>query len=268
MPRRRQHLVCVVGIVRDRHLQRVDHRHAARRGRLEIVPNAELEQTQLDDVVLLRDADTAAEVADRRRRHAAPAQARDRRHARIVPPGHVPLGDELVQQALAHHRVFEPEPREFDLRRMKVDVDVVEHPVVQRPVIFEFERAQRVRDAFERVADAMRVVVRRIDAPRVAGALMAGVADAVQHRVAHVHVRRRHVDARAQHVRAVGKFAGAHPPEQIEVLRNAAIAIRTVAAGFGQRAARRADLFGTEAADERLAVAARVAPRSRNSCSK
>ena len=47
-------------------------------------------------------------------------------------------------------------------------------------MILELERAQRMRNAFERVAQAMRVVVRRIDAPRIAGALMARVADPVQ----------------------------------------------------------------------------------------
>ena len=36
------------------------------------------------------------------------------------------------------------------------------------------------------------------------------VPDPVQHRIAHVDVRRRHVDLRAQHVRAVGELAGAH----------------------------------------------------------
>ena len=39
----------------------------------------------------LRDADAADELAQRRRRHAAPPQPRQRRHARIVPAGHVPV---------------------------------------------------------------------------------------------------------------------------------------------------------------------------------
>jgi hypothetical protein len=69
-------------------------------------------------------------------------------------------------------------------------------------------------------------------------------ADAVEHRVAHVDVRRRHVDLRAQHVRAVGELAGAHAAEQVEVLSTRAVAVRAVAARLGQRAAVLADLVG------------------------
>ena len=85
-------------------------------------------------------------------------------------------------------------------------------------MILELERAERVRDAFERVRRRMREVVHRVDAPRVAGAVMMRVPDPVEHRIAHVDVRRRHVDLRAQHVGAVRELAGAHPREEIEVL--------------------------------------------------
>jgi hypothetical protein len=51
------------------------------------------------------------------------------------------------------------------------------------------------------------------------------VADAVDRRVAQVDVGRGHVDLRAQHVGAVGKFAGAHLAEQVEVLLRAAVAV-------------------------------------------
>ena len=55
-------------------------------------------------------------------------------------------------------------------------------PVVERPVIFEFERADGVRDAFDGIGLAVREVVHRIDGPLVAGAMMLGVEDAVHHR--------------------------------------------------------------------------------------
>ena len=88
-------------------------------------------------------------------------------------------------------------------------------------MVLELQRAERVRDALDGVRQRVREVVHRVDAPRVAGAVMLGVADAVEHRVAHVDVRRRHVDLRAQHVRAVGELAGAHAAEQVEVLVDA-----------------------------------------------
>ncbi len=111
------------------------------------------------------------------------------------------------------------------------------------------ERAERVRDPFDGIRQRMREVVHRIDAPRASGAVMLGVADAIEHRVAHVDVRRPHVDLRAQHVGAVGKLAGAHPAEQIAILGDAAPAIRRIDARLGQRAAVLADLVGRERVD-------------------
>ena len=48
---------------------------------------------------------------------------------------------------------------------------------------------------------------------------------------------RRHVDLGAQHARAVGKFAGPHAAEQIEIFLDRAVAERAVLARLGQRAA-------------------------------
>ena len=236
---------CPSGIVRDDHLQRPQHRHDARRALVQILADAVLELRDVDDVLLLRDADARAEVADRLRRVAAAAQAADRRHPRIVPAGDVLLLHELQQLALAHHRVVQVQPRELDLLRLdRLSIRWSTQPVVERPMVLELERAERVRDAFERVGQRVRVVVHRVDAPRVARAMMRRVPDAVQRRIAHVEVRRRHVDLRPQHVRAVRELARPHPREQIEVLGDRAIAVRAVAARLGQRAAVRADLLG------------------------
>ncbi len=95
---------------------------------------------------------------------------------------------------------------------------VLDEPVVERPVGLELERAQRVGDALDGVGLAVREVVGRVDAPRVAGARVRRVHDAVQDRVAQVDVRRGHVDPGAQHARAVRELARAHPLEQVEVL--------------------------------------------------
>ena len=242
------------GIVRQHDLQRAKHRHHARRAEVQILAHAVLELRHVDDVFLLRHADAGAEVADRLRRVAAAPQAADRRHPRIVPAGDVPLLHELQQLALAHHRVVQVEARELVLMRLVALDQVVHQPVVQRPVILVLERADRVRDPLDRVRERMRVVVHRVDAPGVAGAVVRGVADPVERRVAHVEVRRRHVDLRAQHVRAVRELVGAHPREQIEVLLDRSIAIRAVLPRLGQRAAVRADLVGAQAVDVGLAL--------------
>ena len=111
--------------------------------------------------------------------------------------------------------------------------------------------------------DRMRVVVHRVDAPRVAGAVVVRAPDPVQHRIAHVDVRRRHVDLRAQHVRAVGELAGAHAAEQVEVLRRPAGRGTGCRAGLVQRAAVLADLVRRLAVDVGLARRDQRARRTR-----
>ena len=110
-----------------------------------------------------------------------------------------------------------------------------------------------MRDAFQRVALAVGVVVGRVDAPLVARAMVRGVEDAVHDRVAHVEVGRGHVDLRPQGPRAVGELARPHAAEEIEVLFDGAVAIGAVAARRGERAAVLADLVGGEVADVGLA---------------
>ncbi len=71
----------------------------------------------------------------------------------------------------------------------------------------------------------------------------------VQRRIAHVEIGRRHVDLRAQDVRAVREFSRAHPREQRQILLDGSIAVRTVPSRLGQRAAVGANLVGIQAVD-------------------
>ena len=116
-------------------------------------------------------------------------------------------------------------------------------------MVLELERAQRMRDALERVRDAVRVVVERIDAPLVAGALVGDVADAVHRGVAHVDVRARQVDLEPEHVRAIGILALLHRAEQLQVLLDRSVAVDAGAAGLGERSAQRTHLVGRRAVD-------------------
>ena len=116
-------------------------------------------------------------------------------------------------------------------------------------MILELQRAERVRDALDRVRLAVGEVVQRIDAPLVARARVRRVQDPVEHRVAQVDVRRGHVELRPEHLRAVGKLARAHALEQVEALVDRAVAPRAVLARLGERAAVLADLVGGEVVD-------------------
>ena len=169
-------------------------------------------------------------------RVAAAANAGDGRHAGIVPAAHASLLHQLQQLALAEQGVGQVEAVELDLLRRK-DAKLLDEPVVQRAMVFEFQSADGVRDLLQRVRLAVREVVHRINAPLVAGAVMRRMQNAIHHRIAHVQIRRRHVDLGAQGTRAVGKFALPHALEEIEIFFDGTIAIRAVLAGLSQRAA-------------------------------
>src|ERR1700752_5406614 len=100
-----------------------------------------------------------------------------------------------------------------------------------------------MRDAFNGIRLAVRVVIARIDAPDVAGARMMGMQDTIEHGVAQVDVAGGHVDLGAQPPRAVLELTSLHAAEQIEVLLDRALAERRVLAGLLQRTAGLADLI-------------------------
>ncbi len=235
-------LARTVRVIFDDHFQRTQHRHATQRRLVEGLTDRVLEHADIDEAVGLRDADPPHEITDRGRRHAAATQPRQCRHARIIPAFDVSLAHQLRQHALGKHRVGEIEAREFILPGPRGNRKVIEKPFVERSMVLEFERAQRVRYALDGVGLAMGKVVARINAPLRARARMAGVEDAVEERIAQVDVTGRHVDLGAEHARSIGKLAGPHAAEEIEVLLDRAVAVGAVLPGLGQRAAARADL--------------------------
>ncbi len=212
-----------------------------------------IEELHVHPVLLLVNADALAEIADRLGGDAAPPHRRQRRQPRIVEAVHDPGIDQLDELALAHHRMRQVEPRKLDLPRM-VDAELVEEPVIERAMVLVLERAERVRDSLDGVLEPVRPIVHRVDAPRIAGAVVRGVQDAVHDRVAQVEVGRGHVNPGAERPRAVRELAGAHLRKEVQVLLDGAVAVRAVLARPGQRAAMGADLVGGQVADVGLAL--------------
>ena len=106
----------------------------------------------------------------------------------VVPAVHDVLFHQFPQIALAHHRVGHVQPRELTLDGEGAQMQVVDDPLVQRPVVLELQAAHAVGDALDGVLDGVGKVVHRVDAPLVALPMMLGVLDAVDGRVAQVHV--------------------------------------------------------------------------------
>src|SRR5262249_4493590 len=85
--------------------------------------------------------------------------------------------------------------------------ELLQKPVVKRAMHLEFERADGVRNAFNVVAEAMRKVVHRVDAPLATSMVVFCMADSVENGVSHPDVGRSHVNFGAQGAGAVRKFA-------------------------------------------------------------
>ncbi len=126
--------------VGNHHLERIKHRLPPRRRLVELLADTLLEHRQVDARIGLADTDPFTEGPDGGGRVAAPAHTDQGRHTGVIPAGDPFFGDQLQQLALAHDRVTEAEPGKFDLLRRE-DFQLPQQPVVQRPVVGKFERA-------------------------------------------------------------------------------------------------------------------------------
>ncbi len=84
---------------------------------------------------------------------------------------------------------------------------------------------------------------------------MLGVKDAVHDGVPQVQIRRSHIDLGPQSARAVGKFAGLHAREQIQVFFDRSVAIGALLARLGPCAALLPQLIRRQVVDIRFARA-------------
>ncbi|MCY1398408.1 hypothetical protein D9M71_134380 [compost metagenome] len=218
-----------------------------------MVTNAELQHADIHHTAGTVHADHFAEVADRLGGVTTAAIAGQGRHARIVPPAYVTLVHQLFELALAGDGVVQVQAGKFVLARLGRDREVVQEPFVKRAVILELQGADGVSDALDGIRLAMGEVIARVDAPLVTGLVMVGMADAIEDRITQVHVRRSHIDLRAQRPAAIRELAGLHAGEQVEVLFHGAVAEGAVPARLGEGATVLAHFFRRQVADERLA---------------
>ena len=156
------------GIVGDHDLERPSDGHDARHPHVEIVADGVLERRELDPRhARPRHADRVGEGADAprasRRGGAVPRSSACRGSSQ---PVDVPFVHEPEQLPLAQHRVVELEPGELGLLRRPLEARLAHEPVVELAVVLELERAERVRDALDRVGQPVGEVVQRIQAPR------------------------------------------------------------------------------------------------------
>ena len=197
----------------------------------------------MDGRINLRNADFIAKFFNRFGGKAAAAQTADGRHPRIIPAADKTFSHQLQQPALTHHRAVDIQPRKLDLLRMVDARQLIDEPVVKRSVILEFQRTDRMSDSLYCVFQSVSPIIHRINAPFTSRFRMFGMKNAVHDRIAHIEIRRRHVDFGAQHLRPVGELTVFHAAEKIEILFNRTVAERALRSRFCQRSAGGADLL-------------------------
>ena len=154
----------------------------------------------------------------------------------------------MFELALAGDDVGQIETGEFVLMRQRLFekamfCQTLQHPVVERALVFKFERADRVADVFQCIFDRVRVAIHRIDTPFITGIVVGGVANTIDGRIAQIHVGAGHVDACTQNQAAIGMFAIAHFFKQAQRFFGRTIAPWRIDTSFGQRATIGAHLF-------------------------
>ena len=194
------------------------------------------------------DTHVHTQTANGFRRVASATQSGNCGHAWIIPSRNVPLVDQQQKPSLAHQCIRQIQTIEFNLLRM-MNADVFTEPVVQWPAVFKFQRADAVGDTFYRIRLSVRVIVGRIDTPRIARAMMSDIANAVHDRITEQHHLMPHVNFRQQYVFAFVELTGFHATKQIQVFFSAAASMRTVDARLRRCPTAGPDVFKRQAAD-------------------
>ncbi len=197
---------------------------------------------------MLGDADPRAECPDGPGRVTPPSHARHRGHAGVVPSDDIAFFHQIDELALAEDRVAHIEAGKFDLPGTLALDELFQHPIVEGPVIFEFEGTDRMGNPFDIVGKTMGEIVHGVDDPVRAGAVVARPLDAVDDRVPHDDVRRGHIDFCTEHAASIGELARPHARKEVQVLLDRPRPVRTLLAGIGKGPAIRAYLIGVEVA--------------------
>ena len=240
-------LALALGVILDGELHWVQHRHDPAGVQVQVLPQAILQKGVFHRGVYLRHAVALAEIPDGGGGVAPAAQAADGGHPGVVPAVYQVFLHQGAEFPLAHHRVVDAQPGKLDLPGLAGQGHVLHHPVVEGPVVLKLQGAQGVGDALHGVLEGMGVVVHGIDAPLVPSAVVAGVVDAVDHRVPHIEVAGGQVDLGPQGHAAVLELPGPHPAEQVQALLLGPVPVGALG-GVGQVAPHLLHLLGGELA--------------------
>jgi len=133
-----EHFSLSVRIIGQDDFERIEDGHDTRRGFVEVFAQAVFEEGIIDGAVEFVDADDLAEIADGLWGIAASPQPAQGRHSRVIPAADAVFLDQPQQFSFAHQGIGEIETGKLNLTGM-MDAQLVQKPVVKRPVIFKLE---------------------------------------------------------------------------------------------------------------------------------
>ena len=87
----------------------------------------------------LGNTDSIAEISDGGRGIPSSSQAAQGGHSGIIPAGYVTVFHQSPQLSFTHHRMVNAQSGEFDLPRLTGAVHIINHPVVQRPMVLKLQ---------------------------------------------------------------------------------------------------------------------------------
>ena len=214
-----------LGVVGDGELHGLQNCHDPLSGFVQILPQAELQESIGNGVGGLGYAYPLAEVADGSGSIAPAAQAAERGHPGIIPAGDIAVLHKGAELPLAQHGVVDAKAGKLDLTGMVRDGNVLYDPVIQGPMILKFQGAQGMGDPLQGILDGMGKVVHGVNAPLVPLAVMVHMPDPVDDWVAHIEVAGGQVNLGPEGIAVVLKFAVPHPTEKIQALFNRTVPV-------------------------------------------
>ena len=112
--------------------------------------------------------------------------------------------------------------------------------------------------ALDRIFLTMGKIIGRINIPGIASAVMSHLFDSVHHRVAHIYIRRSHINLSAQSHGSLVDSPQLHLLKQRQALFSRSFAIGAVFAHLGKSAAELTHLFGVKLTDISFAFANQI----------
>src|SRR5689334_21177323 len=120
---------------------------------------------------------------------------------------------------------------------------------------FKLKGADGMSNSLNGVGKTMGIIVHRINAPLIPGSMVSRFPNPIQSRIAHMDIRRSHIDPGPERFGTIRKFSSSHSGKQIKILFHRSISVRALLARNVGSATILNHLLRIQVTDERLALA-------------